>query len=321
MKKLQIAFLDRATFIPAVRFRADRIPGAVWREYATTAPGEIVDRIGPDTAVVAVNKVRLTGETMARRPALRMVALTATGTDNVDLDHARAHGIAVANVRDYATASVPEHVFALLLALRRRLHDYQAAARDGRWTASPFFCVHAGPIEDLAGATFGIVGGGVLGQATARLARAFGMRVLAAERRGAATVRAGRVPFERMLAESDALSLHLPLTPQTRHLFGEREFALMKPGAILINTARGALIEPRALVAALQSGRLGGAGIDVLDIEPPPAGHPLLAADLPNLIVTPHVAWASLQAQQKLADEVIENIAAFARGEERNRVV
>jgi len=320
MTSVRIVLLDRATFVPEVRFHAERIPGARWREYPVTAPGDIVDHVGRDTEVVAVNKVRLTGEILAQLPGLRMVAITATGTDNVDLGHAREHGIAVANVRDYATVSVPEHVIALAFALRRRLFDYAEAARDGRWVRSPFFCVHAGTIEELSGAAFGIIGGGALGRATGALAQALGMRVLLAERRGATAIRAGRVAFDAVLAEADVLSLHLPLTPETHHLIGAGELARMKPGAILINTARGALVEPQAVIEALRSGRLGGAGIDVLDAEPPPPDHPLLTARLSNLIVTPHIAWASRQAQQKLADESIENIAAFVRGESRNRV-
>jgi glycerate dehydrogenase len=254
-------------------------------------------------------------------PRLRLICATATGVDNIDTVAARGRGIAVANVRGYATETVPEHVFAMMLALRRSLLRYHSAARNGRWAAAPVFCLHDYPIADLAGATLGIVGSGSLGSALARLAECFGMRVMLAERRGVAGTRPGRAAFEQVLHEADVLSLHLPLTPETRHLIGRSELAAMKAGAILINTARGALVDPAALIEALKSGHLGGAGIDVLETEPPPLDHPLLATDLPNLLVTPHVAWASRQAQQKLADEVIANIAAFQRGENRNRVV
>jgi glycerate dehydrogenase len=316
---MQIVFLDRVTFAPAARFATERLADCAWREYPFTAGGEVVER-ARDAQVVLTNKVRLTSEMLGQLPALRLICATATGVDNIDTVAARARGVAVANVRGYAATTVPEHVFALALALRRNLLGFRQAARDGRWASAPVFCLHDYPMADLAGSTLGIVGSGTLGSAVARLGECFGMRVLVAERRGAAP-RAGRVAFADLLREADVLTLHLPLTPETRHLIGKEELARMKPGAILINTARGALVDYVALVDALRSGRLGGAGIDVLEVEPPPRDHPLLITDLPNLIVTPHVAWGSLQAQQKLADEVIENIAAFLRGESRNRVV
>jgi glycerate dehydrogenase len=317
---MNIVFLDRRTFADGIRFDLSSLGDCQWREYPVTAPEQVTERLR-DADVTLTNKVRLTGEMLASLPRLRLVCATATGVDNIDTTAARERGIAVANVRGYATDTVPEHVFAMTLALRRNLFRYHGAARDGRWTAAPTFCLHDYPIADLAGATLCIVGSGSLGGALARLAECLGMRVLLAERRGATGTRPGRTAFEQVLREADVLSLHLPLTPETRHLIGRAELAAMKPGAILINTARGALVDPAALVEALRSGRLGGAGIDVLETEPPPADHPLLTADLPNLLVTPHVSWASRQAQQKLADEVIANIAAFQRGESRNRVV
>jgi glycerate dehydrogenase len=317
---MNIVFLDRLTFAEGIRFDVSRLAGCRWQEYPMTTPEEVVERLR-DAEVALTNKVRLTGEILRQLPRLQLICATATGVDNIDTATARERGIAVANVRGYATDTVPEHVFAMALALRRDLFRYHAAAREGRWTAAPVFCLHDYPMADLAGSTLGIVGSGSLGSALARLAGCFGMRTLLAERRGAPDTRPGRTAFEQVLREADVLSLHLPLTPENRHLIGRAELAAMKPGAILINTARGALVDPAALVEALQSGHLGGAGIDVLETEPPPADHPLLAADLPNLLVTPHVAWASRQAQQKLADEVIANIAAFQRGESRNRVV
>lgn len=317
---MNIVFLDRATFARDVRFATDALADCHWREWPATRPEKVAARAG-DAEVVLTNKVRITAEHMAVLPRLRLIAATATGVDNIDVDAARRRGIGVCNVRGYAVHTVPEHVFALMLALRRSLFGYRDDQRAGRWSRAEVFCLLTQPIRDLAGSTLGVVGGGSLGQAVARLGAAFGMRVLLAERRGVTAVRAGHASFEQVLVESDVLTLHLPLTPETHHLIGAPELARMKPGAILINTARGALVDPAALIAALKRGRLAGAGIDVLEAEPPAPDHPLLTADLPNLIVTPHVAWASLEAQQRLADEVMANVAAFARGESRNRVV
>jgi glycerate dehydrogenase len=315
---MKIAFLDRSTFSDAIAFPAAPL-AADWQEHARTSPDEVLSHAAA-AAVVVTNKVKLPAPLLEQLPMLKLVAVAATGVDHVDLDAARHLGIGVCNVRDYATHSVPEHVFAVLLALRRNLCAYAVAARDGTWSRAENFCLHHWPIEDLAGSTLGIVGAGTLGQSVAKLGAAFGMRVLLAEQRGAPQ-RSGRVGFEQVLAEADVLSLHVPLTPATRHLIGASELARMQPSAILINSARGGVVDEVALVAALRAGQLAGAAVDVLSIEPPPMDHPLLNANLPNLLVTPHIAWASRQAQQKLADEVVENIAAFLRGERRNRVV
>ena len=317
---MQIVFLDRNTFSPEIAFATVRIPDGVWQDYPCTSPDEfLAHAAGAD--VIVTNKVRLSGALLERLPGLKLIAVAATGVDHIDLAAAARLGIGVCNVADYATHTVPEHVFALMLALRRNLLRYADAARDGRWSAAPAFCLHDWSIDELAGATLGIVGSGTLGAGVARLAQAFGMRVLHAERRAATSVRPGRTAFERVLAEADVLSLHVPLTAETRNLIGAAELERMKPTALLINTARGGVVDEQALLDALRAGRIAGAALDVLAVEPPPADHPLLAADLLNLIVTPHVAWASRQAQQQLADEVIENIAAFYRGERRNRLV
>ncbi len=314
----KIAFLDRSTFSGSIAFPVVRF-AAGWHEHARTAPDEILTHAA-NAAVVVTNKVRLPAALLESLPQLRLVAIAATGVDHVDLDAAGRLGIGVCNVRDYATHSVPEHVFAVLLALRRNLIAYAAAARNGAWSRAENFCLHNWPIEDLAGSTLGIIGGGALGQSVAKLGAAFGMHVLLAEQRGAPS-RPGRVAFEQVLAEADVLSLHVPLTRVTRNLIGATELAGMKPSAILINSARGGVVDEMALVEALRTGQLAGAAVDVLTTEPPPADHPLLSANLPNLLVTPHIAWASRQAQQRMADEVVENIAAFLRGEHRNRVV
>ena len=315
---MKVAFLDRSTFFDSIAFPVARL-AAEWQAHARTAPDEVLTHAG-DSSVVVTNKVKLPAVLLEKLPQLKLVAVAATGVDHVDLDAARRLGIGVCNVRDYATHSVPEHVFAVLLALRRNLIAYAAAARNGAWSCAENFCLLTWPIEDLAGSTLGIIGGGALGQSVAKLGAAFGMRALLAEQRGA-PLRPGRTIFEQVLAEADVLSLHVPLTSATRHLIGATELARMKPSAILINSARGGVVDEVALVEVLRAGQLAGAAVDVLTIEPPPADHPLLSTNIPNLLVTPHIAWASRQAQQRMADEVVENIAAFLRGELRNRVV
>jgi glycerate dehydrogenase len=315
---MKITFLDRSTFSAAIAFPIARL-NANWQEHAHTAPDEVAVHAA-DATVVVTNKVKLPAVLLEKLPQLKLIAVAATGVDHIDLEAARRLGIGVCNVRDYATHSVPEHVFAVLLALRRNLSAYAAAAKNGAWSRAENFCLHNWPIEDLAGSTLGIIGGGVLGQSVTKLGVAFGMRVLLAEQCGA-PVRPGRVAFEQVLAEADVVSLHVPLTSATRNLIGATELARLKPSAILINSARGGVVDEAALVEALRAGHLAGAAVDVLTIEPPPMDHALLSANLPNLLVTPHIAWASRQAQQKLADEVVANIAAYVRAEQRNRIV
>lgn len=290
-----------------------------WTEYPRTAPEDLHERLAGATIAIS-NKSVLRGELLARLPRLRLIAQAATGTDNVDLAWCREHGLPVTNIRGYAAAAVPEHVFMLLLALRRQLLAYRADLAAGRWQRETTFCFFDHPIRDLAGSTLGLVGSGSLGQGVARLAEAFGMRVLWSERKGVAQVRPGRVSFATLLAEADAISLHCPLNEATRGMVGEAELRAMKRGAVLINTARGGLVDEAALAQALREGWIAGAGFDVLSKEPPREGNPLLDLDLPNFIVTPHVAWASDGAMQALADQLIDNIEAFVRGEERNRV-
>ena len=269
--------------------------------------------------MVVTNKVVLDRDTLAGAEDLRLVCIAATGTNNVDLAAARELGIAVTNVARYATPAVVQHVFALILALTTRLPDYQRAVAAGAWQRHDAFCLLDHPIRELAGRTLGIVGFGELGQAVARVADAFGMSVLIAQRPGGPP-QAGRLPLDALLPRVDVLSLHCPLTDATRGLIGARELGLMRRDALLINTARGGLVDEAALAAALRGGDLGGAGVDVLTREPPAEGNPLLAADIPHLIVTPHTAWASREARQRLLDEVAANIAAFLAGQTRNRV-
>ena len=291
-----------------------------WTEYPRTAPDEVFERV-KDATIVITNKVVLSGEQLARLPGLKLIAEAATGTDNIDLAWCREHGLPVTNIRSYAAQTVPEHVLMLMLALRRQLLVYRDDVAAGRWQRSPQFCFFDHPIRDLAGSTLGLIGRGSLGQGVARLAEAFGMRVIWGERKGAATVREGYVSFAQLLAEADVISLHCPLTAETRGMIGAAELAAMKCDAIIINTARGGLVDESALAEALEQGRIGGAGFDVLSKEPPRDGNPLLALDQANFILMPHVAWASDKAMQALADQLVANIEAFVRGEARNRVV
>ena len=311
-----IVFLDRATLEASIRRPA--FPHQ-WEEYATTAPGEIVGRLG-DATIAITNKVPLRAETLAQLPQLKLIAEAATGVNNIDVDWCREHGIAVANIRNYAVHAVQEHVFMMILVLRRNLLAYRADLQSGLWQQSDQFCLFTHPVSDIHGSTLGIIGNGALGQAVAEMGKAFGMKVLFAEHKGATAIRPGFDPFEQVLAESDIVTLHVPLTDATRNLIGANELRLMKPSSLLINAARGGVVDEAALAEALRAGRIAGAGCDVLSAEPPRAGNPLLALDLPNLVLTPHIAWASREAMQILADQLIDNIEAFVAGAPRNLV-
>lgn len=314
----RIVFLERDSI--RGEFRRPGFPHD-YDEYPLSAAEDVPARVR-EASIVITNKVVLRGELLAALPQLKMIACAATGTDNVDLDWCRSHGIVVSNIRGYAANTVPEHAIALAMALRRNLLAYRRDVQAGKWQRSSNFCFFDHPIRDLHGATLGLVGRGSLGEGVARLAEAFGMRVLWAEHKGvdAAKVSPGRTAFEDVLRASDVISLHCPLNAETRGLIGEAELRLMKPDAILINTARGGLVDEAALVRALREGWIGGAGFDVLSKEPPREGNPLLELDLPNFILTPHVAWASAGAMQALLDQLTGNLEAFARGEPRNRV-
>jgi len=271
------------------------------------------------TEIVVSNKVLLTDEYLSRAQHLKLVCIAATGTNNIDLGAAARNNIAVCNVDGYATPSVVQHVFTLLLALTTRFNEYTTAVKDGAWSRSRFFCLLDYPIRELAGKTIGIVGYGHLGKAVASIAEAFGMKVLLAKR-NLEDKRPGRIALHDLLPQVDVLSLHCPLTTETRELIAADELALMKKDAVLINTARGGLVDEDALLEALRSQRIGGAGLDVLETEPPPAGYPILKAELPNLVITPHTAWASRESRQRLLDEIALNIEAFKAGELRNAV-
>ncbi len=313
----RIVFLDRATL--PVPLRSPTFQHA-WTDHDNTAVGDVVARLHGATVAIS-NKVPIRRAALRELPVLKLIAVCATGTNQIDLDECRARGITVCNIRHYAMYTLPEHVFALMLALRRNVLGFDRDVRAGQWQTADKFYLGTHEVRDLHDSTLGILGYGELGQAVARLAQAFGMRVLMAEAKGAAAIRPSRTPFEQVLRESDVITLHLPLTEQTSNLIGAEEFALMRRDALLINTARGGLVDEVALVAALRQGRIGGAGVDVLTQEPPRDGNPLLQLDIPNLIVTPHVAWAGRQAMQRMADQLIENIEAFARGAPRNLVI
>ncbi len=263
--------------------------------------------------IVIVNKVVLDRETLtATRPTL--ICVVATGVNNIDLEACRDLGITVVNARAYGTDSVAQHAIMLMLALSTRLLDYDRAVRSGEWQHSSQFCLLDFPIRELNGKTLGIVGYGALGKRTAELAKAFGMQVLLGRRPGGQP-RQDRIPLQELLPRVDVLSLHCPLTDDTRNLIGAGELARMRPGSLLINTARGGLVDEEAVVDALRSGHLGGAGFDVLTEEPPRHGNPLLAPDIPNLIVTPHSAWGSREARQRILHQLAENIRAWRAGQ------
>lgn len=313
----QIVFLDRSTL--TVPLRTISQPHR-WVEYEATHPDETAIRL-KDAAVAIVNKVQITEEILQQAPQIKLVAVAATGYNNVDLAACKKHGVTVCNVRNYALAGVPEHALMLMLALKRQLLAYRTDIQAGAWQKSASFCLLNHPLHDLNGSTLTIIGGGALGQAMARLGKAMGMQVIFAEHKGATETRHGYIPFEEALARADVLSLHCPLNQNTAGLIGARELALMKPNAVLINTGRGGIVDEAALVEALQAGQLGGAGVDVLTEEPPRNGNPLLDVALPNLIVTPHVAWASVETVQQLADQLIGNVEAFLDGSPRNVVI
>jgi glycerate dehydrogenase len=310
----RIVFLDRSTLQAAVRRPAFEHS---WEEYPTTAAGTLAERLR-DATIAITNKVPLRAETLRGLPKLRMIAVAATGYDVIDVDYCRSHGIAVANIRNYALHTVPEHAFALITALRRNLLAYRRDVEQGRWQQVEQFCFFDYPIRDLYGATLGIIGEGVLGQGTARIARGFGMQVLFADHAPPKAPEVVFTPFDEVLAQSDVISLHVPLTAETRHMIGPEQLRKMKRTAILINTARGGLVDEQALAQALKEGVIAGAGFDVLSKEPPREGNPLLELRLPNFILTPHVAWASDGAMQFLADQLIDNIEAFVGGRPQN---
>jgi glycerate dehydrogenase len=312
----RVVFLDRASLKAKVRKPSC---ASEYVEYEKTAADEIVPRLA-GAAVAIVNKTPMRAGTLEQLPQLKMIAVAATGYDVIDVAYCKEHGIAVANIRNYAIHTVPEHAFAMILALRRNLLAYRQDVENGVWNKSDQFCFFTHDIGDLHGATLGIIGEGAIGQATAAIGRAFGMRVLFADHPPPKMDGVTFTPHVEVLAESDVISLHCPLLPATRNLIDAAAFRKMKRNALLINTARGGLVDEAALIQALDEGLIAGAGFDVLTVEPPKNGHPLLDVRRPNFILTPHIAWASNGAMQFLADQLIDNIELWAAGKPQHLV-
>ena len=308
-----IVFLDRESVGADVR-KPD-FPHS-YKEYDSTwTPEEIVDRL-KGASIAVINKVPMRADVLKQLPNLKLIAVAATGTDVVDKAYCKEAGITVVNIRNYAFNTVPEHVIALMFALRRNLLAYVADVRKGRWGEVDQFCFFDHPIRDIAGSTLGVVGYGAIGKAVAKRAECLGMKILPYD----VFPQDGLVDLEILLKESDVITLHCPLTPETKNMIGAKEFEMMRSTAILINTARGGLVDEAALAEALKNGVIAGAGFDVLTAEPPKDGNILLDLDMPNLIVTPHVAWASREAMQILADQLIDNVEAFVAGKPQNVV-
>jgi len=316
----KIVFLDRATLAPQIRLTRPSFEHE-FIEYDHTQADQVAARLEGATIAIT-NKVPLTADTLARLPSLKLVTVAATGTDCVDKEACENHGIRVSNIRGYAVNTVPEHTFALMLALRRNLIAYRDDVLNGEWQKSGQFCFFNHAIHDLGGMTLGIIGEGVLGQRVAEIGKAFGMRALFAAHKGREGLGPLYTPWDEVLATSDIITIHSPLTPQTRGMLSMVEFRAMRRKPLIINTARGGLVDEDALVRALDEGLISGIGFDVLSGEPPADDNPLMRiAKRPNVIVTPHVAWASDEAQQALADQLMDNIARFVAGAPVNVVV
>jgi glycerate dehydrogenase len=315
----RIVFLDRCILPEGVVLRRPRFPHE-WQEYATTPPEEVISRLHGAT-IALTNRVKIGRHELDGLPTLRMIGVAATGYDIIDVTACEERGVAVANLREWCTASVAEHVFALILALRRQILRQNVLAKNGSWQHSSGGCLVTQPFaSDLSGSTLGIVGSGAIGQHVANLGRAFGMRVIHSDHKDSKHLRRGRSSFRDLLRSSDVISLHCPLTKATQDLIGEQELRMMQSHALLINCARGGLVNNRALAEGLKHGWIGGAGLDVLSEEPPHGGNPLLEPGIPNLVLTPHVAWASEQAMAAFCEQLIANIELFVWGKPQNSV-
>jgi len=312
---MKAVFLDRGSFPKHIQVQ---LPAQVTEvvEFDNTQAEDVIQRIA-GAAIVLTNKVLITADTIKQTPSLQLIQVMATGTNNIDMPACEEQNVTVQNVTGYSTISVPEHTFAMLLALRRNLLSYINDVKAGKWATSEFFCFVDYPIKDLSGSTMTIIGAGSLGQKIADIAKAFGMQVIFAERKNATHVRAGYTAFETALQKADVISINCPLTNETENLICDDEFALLKPSALLLNISRGGIVDEHALVKALQNKRIAGAAFDVATQEPMPLDHPLhTLAQYPNFLLTPHIAWASDEAMQTLVDIAMKKVAAFINNHE-----
>lgn len=314
---MQIVFLDSDT-IPELLAKPSWVSNWTNRPATEPDPEQVIEALS-NAEICITNKVKLTAQILQKLPKLKFVCVAATGYDCVDLQACREHGVIVSNVPGYSRQSVAEGVIGFIFALRRALPYYQSTARRA-WSESPHFCVHGTPLLNVRGATLGIFGRGAIGNEVATLAQALGMNVLFGEHRHRHEIRPGYVRFETLLAQSDVITLHCPLTEATRGMIGHAEIARMKPGAMLINTARGPLINEQAVLDALESGHLGGAALDVLSVEPPVNEPALLELHHPNLIITPHITWANEDGVNRLIHGILANLEAYHHGQPINVV-
>ena len=310
---MNIVFLDSTAIPKHIPIPRPSFPHN-WVEYEYTSAEQTIER-AKDADIIITSKVILSREVLQQLPKLKLIAITATGTNNVDLDAAKELGVAVKNVTGYSATTVPEHVLGMIFVLKHSLAGWQRDQITEKWTESKQFCYFDYPITDVKGSTLGVFGKGCLGTEVGRLAELLGMKVLYAEHRNATTCREGYTPFEEVLKQADILTLHCALTETTKNLINQETLSLCKKGAYLINTGRGPLIDEQAVCDALKSGQLGGAALDVLVKEPPKKNNPLieLAKTMPNLIITPHIAWASDSAVTTLTKKVTQNIEDFVQ--------
>ncbi len=318
MKKPSALFLDKASLYPGDLDFSLLEDIASWQWFDNVNVHDIQHCL-EDAEIIVTNKIIINRQVIENCKQLKLICVAATGVNNVDIEAAKQRDINVCNVRAYATSSVVQHVFSLLLALNRKLFSYKEAVINGNWSHSDFFCYFGEPISDLEGKTLGIIGYGELGHAVARIAKCFGMKVLISKR-DETDLREGRIDLETLLSTSDVVTLHCPLTESNHHLIGEKEFSKMKPEAILINAARGGLIDELALIHALENNQIGAAALDVLEEEPPSVNHALVNYHADNLIITPHITWASRESRQRLVNEIAKNIQAYQQGSPRNIV-
>lgn len=316
---MQIVIVDKQTFNDDTCFNPIKKFSTEFVTYATTSPAQVVDRCKTAEVIIS-NKVVFDHAIMQQLPNLKLICIAATGTNNVDLSAAKKLGIAVTNVSGYARQSVVQYVFSQLLSLFSQTEHHNNNTKQGLWQQSPTFCYLGNGYEEVADKTLGIIGYGSLGKAVEQVALALGMKVLIADRKDSKIIRSGRTAFDEVLSQADILSLHCPHTPETENLINEQTLTLMKPSAVLINTARGAVVDEFALLAALQTKKIQYAILDVLQQEPPTPEHHLLNPQPNNLIVTAHIAWASNEAQQRLVNGISENVAAFIANQQINRV-